>query len=105
MPETKHFVNDGYGWACKRCLSSNDREASRGPSEDADARHGASDDTNIQRGASATPRADALPRFFREGEAEERDPRLSAHSLARWADDSRRTLRCPRCGVEEEING
>ena len=101
MPETKHFVNDGYGWACKRCLSSDDADASRGPSEDADARHGASD---ASRDAPATPRADVLPRFFREGEAEERDPRLSAHSLARWTDDSRRTLRCPRCGVEEEIS-
>ena len=94
MQETKHFVNDGYGWACKRCLSSDDREASRVESDDADA----------QRGASATPRADALARFFREGEAEEREPRLSAHSLARWTDDSHRTLRCPRCGVEEEID-
>jgi len=84
VPETKHFVNDGYGWACKRCRAS----------EDADA----------QRGASATTRDDALARFFREGEAEEREPRLSAHSLARWTDDSRRALRCPRCGVEEEVN-
>jgi len=85
VPETKHFVNDGYGWACKRCRAV----------EDADA----------QRGASASSRADALARFFREGEAEEREPCLSAHSLARWTDDSRRALRCPRCGVEEEING
>ena len=95
MPETKHFVNDGYGWACKRCLSSDDADASRVESDDADA----------QRGPSATPRADVLARFFSEGEAEEREPRLSAHSLARWTDDSRRTLRCPRCGVEEKING
>ena len=93
MPETKHFVNDGYGWACKRCLAV----------EDADAQRGASDEIGASRGASATTRDDALARFFREGEAEEREPRLSAHSLARWTDDSHRTLRCPRCGVEEEI--
>ena len=78
MPETKHFVNDGYGWTCKRCRSLDDAKAS----------------------SSET----TLPRFFREGEAEEREPRLSAHSLARWTDDSHRTLRCPRCGVEEEID-
>ena len=125
MPETKHFVNDGYGWACKRCLSSDDENASRRSSDD-DASRGASHaadadaqriasnnadtlrdsakDEDAQHGASASSRADALARFFREGEAEERDPRLSARSLARWTDASRRTLRCPRCGVEEEIN-
>ena len=95
MQEIKHFVNDGYGWACKRCRAVEDADASRVESDDADA----------QGGASAPTSADALARFFREGEAEEREPRLSAHSLARWTDDSRRTLRCPRCGVEEEING
>jgi len=95
VQETNHFVNDGYGWHCKRCRAVEDADASRGPSDDADA----------QRGAHGPTRDDALARFFREGEAEEREPRLAAHSLARWADDSRRTLRCPRCGVEEEING
>ena len=95
MQETNHFVNDGYGWHCKRCRAVEDADASRGPSDDADA----------QRGAYGPARDDALARFFREGEAEEREPRLAAHSLARWADDSRRTLRCPRCGVEEEIIG
>ena len=104
MPETKHFVNDGYGWACKRCLSSDNADAQRNASEDADAQRGASDEMGASRDATATPRADALARFFREGEAEEREPRLSAHSLARWTDDSHRTLRCPRCGVEEEID-
>ena len=104
MPETKHFVNDGYGWACKRCLSS-DADASRGASDDADdASHDPSSDKDAQRGARGPTSADALPRFFREGEAEEREPRLASHTLARWTDDSRRTLRCPRCGVEEEIS-
>lgn len=79
MRETEHFVNDGYGWACKRCRAREDSDASSG--------------------------ATTLPRFFREGEAEERDARLAADALARWADDTRRALRCPRCGVEEEVKG
>jgi hypothetical protein len=72
----KDFVNDGYGWTCMRCAEQHAH---------ADAPDG------------------LLPRFFREGEAEEREPRLSNHALARWKDDIRRTLLCPRCGVEEEI--
>lgn len=71
------FVNDGYGWACVHC------------SKDADARIG--------------PDEPLLPRFFREGEAEEREPRLSTHALARWKDETRRTLLCTRCGVEEDV--
>ena len=73
----EHFVNDGLGWACKRC-----RESSGKASE-----------------GGAT-----LPRFFREGEAEEGGPRLSEGALARWKDGERRTLVCPRCGAEEEIS-
>ena len=119
MPETKHFVNDGYGWACKHCRSSDAADASHDASEDADAQRIASNnadtlrdsakDEDAQHGASAssrasaTLRADALARFFREGESEEREARLSARTLARWTDDTRRALRCPRCGVEEEI--
>lgn len=78
MPETLHFINDGYGWACKSC---------RGAGE--------------ARAASAVP--PSLPRFFREGEAEEREPRLSSPALARWKDESRRALVCPRCAVEETV--
>lgn len=78
MSETLHFINDGFGWACKRCREA---QALSAPADDA-----------------------PLPRFFREGEAEDREPRLSSPVLARWADDSRRTLACPRCGVEEQIN-
>ena len=76
MPE--HFVNDGYGWACRRC-----REA-----------EGA--------GEAGGGAAAELPRFFREGEAEEGGPRLEA-PVARWKDEARRTLVCPRCGAEEEV--
>ncbi len=74
---SEHFANDGYGWACKRCRDSEAIDSSE---------------------AGAT-----LPRFFREGEAEEREPRLSSPVLARWKDGSRRTLVCPRCGVEEDV--
>lgn len=77
MSETLHFINDGYGWACKRC-----REETR---------------------ANAPPEASSLPRFFREGEAEEREPRLSSPALSRWTDAAHRALTCPRCGVEESI--
>lgn len=82
MRETEHFVNDGFGWECRRC-----REASR---------HG---------GESATKKAGSLPRFFREGEAEGGGPRLSTQALAHWVDASRKKLRCPLCGVEEEFEG
>lgn len=77
MPETLYFVNDGYGWACKRCRAADD--------------------------APESPDAAPLPRFFREGESEDRDPRLSSPLLARWKDDTRRTLVCPLCGVSEDL--
>jgi hypothetical protein len=80
MPE--RFINDGRGWECRRC---------RG--EDASA---VGDDAG-----ESGPSSNALPRFFREGEAEEREPRLSSPALARWKDDTRRALVCTRCGTEE----
>ena len=81
MPE--HFVNRGFGWECRRCRVSEGAEA------DAAAEPGS---------ASAT-----LARFFREGEAEGGGPRLSSTSLARWKDETRRVLRCERCGAEENV--
>jgi hypothetical protein len=75
VPE--HFVNDGFGWECKRCRGSE--------------------------GSEAEPGAATLARFFREGEAEGGGPRLSSTSLARWKDDARRVLRCGRCGAEENV--
>ena len=113
MRETEHFVNEGYGWACKRCLASRGATQAtpietQGASA-ADSPPGATPDDDSSSSAnsdaySSTP-APALPRFFREGEAEEREPHLSAGALARWKDDSRRALLCPRCGVEETIKG
>ncbi|MDQ3744259.1 MAG: hypothetical protein M3444_07750 [Acidobacteriota bacterium] len=122
MRETEHFINEGYGWACKRCLGA--RGATQGtpvasvpPAATSDAESSSDADSSSRAHAPAgsssdaladlasSSRASALPRFFREGEAEEREPRLSADALARWRDDSRRALLCPRCGVEEEIEG
>ena len=80
MIETEHFVNAGFGWACKPCAA--EFEA-RGDAASRDA-----------------PRA----RFMTEGEAESKDSELSSLALARWRDAARQTLFCPRCGVEETIN-
>jgi hypothetical protein len=80
--ETRHFVNEGFGWECKRCRARGGDAAREGEEPPA-----------------------ALPRFFREGEAEAGAQRLSAPSLARWADDARTRLRCPVCGVEEDVRG
>jgi hypothetical protein len=86
VSETEHFVNEGFGWECRRC-----RESAGGRTAPRDVEE------------SASPKAGALARFFREGEAEGGGPRLSSHALARWADGSRTRLRCPACGVEEEL--
>jgi len=118
--ETEHFINEGYGWACKRCLESRgatqptpietqDAPATTRRPSVADSPPGATPDAAPSSGANSdalsSTRAPALARFFREGEAEERETRLSAGALARWKDDSRRALVCPRCGVEETIKG
>ncbi|MBA2339934.1 MAG: hypothetical protein H0V88_06040 [Pyrinomonadaceae bacterium] len=78
MKETERFINTGYGWTCKRCAA---QEARR-----------------------PTETQSTLPRFFREGEAEDRSEfHLTSPPLARWQDDSRQKLYCPRCGVEEAL--
>ena len=43
-------------------------------------------------------------RMFREGEAEGKNPTLSNLALAKWADKTRRTLICPRCGISELVD-
>ena len=76
----ERFVKERLGWVCRRC-----RDAAPG---------GAAGDA---------PPGAGLARFFREGEAEEREPRLSAPSLARRraADGGGSVLFCPQCGAEE----
>jgi hypothetical protein len=74
----EHFRKTDYGWTCKHC------EARRTPTAQA---------------------AGGRARFFTEGEAEEREPRLASPALARWRDSAHTTLLCTRCGIEEIIDG
>ena len=74
MLELVHFYNNGTGWICRQC----ERElvvSDESPSN--------------------------LSRAFREGEAESKTPTLANRALARWTDETRRCLICPRCGVTE----
>lgn len=78
MFELENFYNAGTGWICKRC------EAELKETETTE------DDEN-------------LPRVWREGEAESKRPKLSA-ALAKWTNETRNQLVCPRCGVSELID-
>ena len=73
--QLENFFNDGFGWVCRAC----DRELN-GPDYSGGAEHA---------------------RYFREGEAEAKKPKLSNPALAKWLDPARTTLTCPRCGVTE----
>jgi hypothetical protein len=75
MTELNNFYNDGFGWLCRAC----ERE---GKAPETSASHS---------------------RLLREGEAESKAPRLSNFALAKWADKSRTTLVCPRCGITESV--
>ena len=79
MFEIDHFINEGFGWVCKHCSAE-------------------------MRARVDAESGDTRARFFREGEAEEKEPRLSTPALARWTSAARRALACPRCGIEEVIN-
>jgi hypothetical protein len=77
MEEINHFINTGFGWVCKHCSAEEE----------------------------VTEAADVgRARFFIEGEAEAKEPRLSTTALARWRDATRQTLVCPLCSIEETIN-
>ncbi|MFL6285075.1 MAG: hypothetical protein ACJ74Q_18180 [Pyrinomonadaceae bacterium] len=80
----ERFINEGCGWECKLCRADDTSALSDGIDE-------------------GVPSTHTLARFFREGEAEEREPRLSSKALARWKDSSRRALVCTRCGAEESL--
>ncbi len=73
----EYFRNTGYGWTCKHCSDEQERAAPQG----------------------------LRARFFSEGEAEERELKLSSVALARWRDEARQTLVCPRCGIAESVSG
>jgi hypothetical protein len=79
MSETHDFFNDGYGWQCRVC----------------------SKELSALKSAVSS-----LPLYYREGEAESKNPLPTTQALARWTDATRRSLACPRCGVTEliEIN-
>jgi hypothetical protein len=77
MIELNNFYNDGFGWICRRC----ERESA--PESDGGGNHS---------------------RLLREGEAESKTPRFSSSALARWVDNSRTALVCPRCAVIESVD-
>ena len=70
------FHNRGTGWTCKRC----ERE--------------------LERSIAGT----RASRLLREGEAESKTPELSNLALAKWTDETRQALICPRCGVTELVD-
>lgn len=78
MIELSSFYNDGFGWVCRQC--------------------------ELELSASETPDEASRSRLLREGEAEGKHPKLSHLALARWADLTRRTLMCPRCGITELVD-
>ena len=75
MAELSNFYNDGFGWICRACEAA----------------------------LSSTDENESHSRLLREGEAESKAPRFSNGALAKWADASRTTLVCPRCGITEMI--
>ena len=77
MIELNDFNNDGSGWVCRHC------ERELAPKIKPEAKHS---------------------RMFREGESEGKHPKLTHHALAKWADKTRRTLVCPRCGITELVD-
>ena len=77
MIELNDFYNAGFGWICRHC----ERELKTV--------HGGSESDHA--------------RFYREGEAETKQPSLSNLALAKWVDPARTTLTCPRCGITELV--
>ena len=76
--EINDFYNDGFGWICKPC----EREL------------------KSEQNAAEKQKS----RLMREGETESKLPRFSNLALAKWADVTKRTLMCPRCGITEPID-
>jgi hypothetical protein len=72
--DLENFYNTGFGWTCRAC----ERQL-------------------------AAEGDDKSSRLLSEGEAESKNPRLSA-ALARWADPAQTVLICPRCSVTEIVD-
>ncbi len=66
-----HFYNDGFGWICKSCE------------------------------AELKTDDEEKSRLLTEGEAESKNPKFSNEAMAKWFDESHKTLLCPRCGQTE----
>ncbi len=77
MIEIDEFYNQGFGWICKRC----EQELS----------------------SETVNKNENMPRVWREGEAESKQPKLSA-PIAKWLNATRTQLICPRCGISEVVN-
>lgn len=71
------FYNQGFGWICKNC-------------------------ENISQPEQPV-RAGGVSRIMREGEAESKQPRFSNTALAKWTDETRTALICPRCETVETV--
>lgn len=97
MPGSEFFINEGYGWECVSCRATGGGSASEDDGSASDAARPSDDEDERAQ----------LPRFFREGEAEERgEARLSTRALARRRDTPRGpVLFCPLCGREELDDG
>ncbi len=76
--ELNDFYNHGFGWICKLC----ERELEQ----------------------LETDSDKKISRLMSEGEAESKQPELSNLALAKWADKTKQTLMCPRCGIVETID-
>jgi hypothetical protein len=76
MAELEKFYNNGFGWVCRRC--------------------------ETETGAADTDEP-VSSRLMREGEGESKRPVLSTRALAKWGDETRSALTCPRCGITESI--
>jgi len=74
--ETNHFFNLGYGWLCKHCTA---EEAERRQRVQSRHTHGPKDHRGERHGTNL--------------------------ALAKWIDEERHGLTCPRCGVKELVTG
>jgi len=75
MHQTNHFFNMGYGWLCKHCSA-----------EDAERKQ----QDRINRGQ--------LIKTGTEGKGDKQ-----TLAFAKWNNEDRRGLSCPRCGIEEQL--
>ncbi|HEX6279218.1 MAG TPA: hypothetical protein VFZ49_04305 [Pyrinomonadaceae bacterium] len=76
MHELDDFYNAGFGWVCRHC----------------------------ERELAGTEGRSEHARFFVEGEAESKSPRMSNPALARWQDAAQTVLTCPRCSITEAVS-